>query len=595
MWTPNVNNHTAHKATTLVDTLKKDILSGRLVAGERLPTQLRLAQDTGLAKSTIARAYQEANSEGIIKTIVGRGSFVAGTSDPFFQAVDHPTEVLLDLRLDYPVTDLNPSLSKVLSQIADQDCRSLLTYQEHAGRLDYREAGVKWLQLNGVDRTADDIILTGGAQHGLTVCLSTVARPGDVMLVEELTYPGVRESAEMLGIHLVPVPMDGDGIIPDRLEEALFAHRNAKVLYTIPTGTSDPFFQAVDHPTEVLLDLRLDYPVTDLNPSLSKVLSQIADQDCRSLLTYQEHAGRLDYREAGVKWLQLNGVDRTADDIILTGGAQHGLTVCLSTVARPGDVMLVEELTYPGVRESAEMLGIHLVPVPMDGDGIIPDRLEEALFAHRNAKVLYTIPTIQNPTAIFTPDDRRLQIADICRKHALFIIEDDIHRLTSDIPSTPYAMLLPTLTFFIGGLSKVVCSGLRVAYVAAPRPMIKTLKRRIVATHWTLPPLMAEIATRWINDGTATAILQARKEETQARHQLATRILGPSFLSTKKPFVTKNTASTYVWIDLPKEWSAESFITAALLNSIAVLGGGKFSGDAGALKTRHPFVSGRST
>ncbi|WP_165777094.1 PLP-dependent aminotransferase family protein [Paremcibacter congregatus] len=402
-----------------MDILKKDIQSGRLVLGERLPTQQNLAESTGIAKSTVARVYQEAHAESLIKTIVGRGSFVAGKSDPFFQAVD--------------------------------------------------------LQ-------ADET-----------------------------------------------------------------------------------------------LDLRLDYPIAELGISLSETLIQIAEEDCCHLLTYQEHAGRLECREAGVRWLALNDVTCSAEDIVMTSGAQHALTVCLSSVAKSGDSVVVEELTYPGIRETAEMLGINLIPVTMDDNGINPDSLTEILFAHRNIKALYSSPTIQNPTTIFTPEYRRIEIGDICHKHGIFIIEDDIHRLFSDERPAPYVNLLPELTFFIAGLSKAVCGGLRVAYVVPPAALFKTVKRRILATHWTLPPLMAEIATRWINDGTAMTTLSTKKTEAEIRHRLAYKIIGA-------PFIKEKAASSYVWIDLPSEWTAEIFINEAFENRVAVLGDGSFRVTPEALK-----------
>lgn len=411
MWKPNVNRHTQNKSKLLVELLRKDILSGRLSTGERLPTQNDLVHQTGIAKSTIAHAYQEANKVGLINTIVGRGSFVAGESNPFFQAVDKKTDAILDLRVNYPLNALDPNLSDTLAKIASND-----------------------------------------SQH---------------------------------------------------------------------------------------------------------------------LLMYQDHAGSLIHRKAGQRWLELNDVERSADEIVITTGAQHALTVCLSTVAQSGQSILVEELTYPGIKETAEMLGLNLIPIEMDSHGIVPEALETALYNNRDVKAFYTSPTIQNPTTILTPTNRRIEIAEICQEHGIFIIEDDINRLFSNKRPKPYASILPELTFFIASFSKVVCGGLRVAYVTAPQITFKTLKRRILATHWAMSPLLAEIANRWINDSTASSTLLARIEEAKVRCEMARRILG-------KSFVRKGMTNFYIWIDLPPEWTAELFICEAFQNNIAVLGDGSF-------------------
>ncbi|MFD2205976.1 PLP-dependent aminotransferase family protein [Kiloniella antarctica] len=411
MWKPSINRHTANKVQTLLYILKKDISSGHLVAGEQLPTQDELVEHTGIAKSTIARAYQAANSEKLINTVVGKGSFVAGKSDPFFQAVDHQCNEMLDLRIDYPLYAFDPLLSETLAQISKEDCQHLLSYQDHSGHIVYREAGLRWLHLNGVD------------------C----------------------------------------------------------------------------------------------------VLEQVS----------------------------------------LTGGSQHAITVCLSSIAEAGEAVVVEELTYPGIRETALMLGITLIPVRMDEDGVIPEALENILFEHKNVKAFYTLPTVHNPTTILTPEYRRREIADICRKHRIFIVEDDIQRLFSDEQPVPYANLLPELTFFIAGISKVISGGLRIAYVSAPKETVKTVRRRLLATYWTLPPLMAEIATRWINDGTALATLKAKKEEAKQRQLLVQKLLG-------SPYVVQKISSYYTWVELSSEWSSETFINEAHKNGVALLGTGTF-------------------
>lgn len=399
--------------------LRKDIHSGQLTAGEKLPTQTELSNCLGIAKSTVAKAYQEASAAGLIKTIVGKGSFVSGKEDPFFQAV-------------------------------------------------------------------------------------------------------------------------GD--------------RNEKIL-----------------------DLRIDYPLSFLDPILSETLFQIAKEDCQHLLTYQDHAGREVFRDAGLTWLQLNGVNCSLGDVVITSGAQHAITVCLSSIAKAGQSVLVEELTYPGIKESADMLGITLIPVSMDENGIIPQALSDALYENHNVKALYTLPTVQNPTTLLTPTLRRKDIANICLKHGIYIIEDDVHRLFVDDQPLPYANLLPELTFFIASFSKVVCGGLRIAYLKAPKSVLKIVRRRLLATHWTLPPLMTEIATRWINNGTASSTLSEKKEEAKKRQKLARRIIG-------EEFIQGNLSSFYVWINLPVGWTAEIFISEAFSNNIAVLGNGTFGVNSNSTK-----------
>jgi len=412
MWMPNVSRFTARKQLALVDALREDIRSGQLVPGTKLPTQRNLARSTGVAVGTIARAYRDASTEGLIRSTVGRGSFVARQPETFLQA-------------------------------------------------------------------------TNAASKGR------------------------------------------------------------------------------------ILEFRVDYPISSLNPDLGPVLTEIAAQEGRHLLDYTGHKGDLAYRQAGVVWLKMCGVERDVDDLVLTAGAQHALTVSLSSIAQPGQVVLAEELSYPGLKEAADMLGISLVAVPMDGEGIIPEALEAVMYEHRNAVALYTCPTIQNPTAVLTPHHRRAQIAALIERHGLMIIEDDIQRLCVEEAPIPYAQLLPQRTFYICSLSKMVCGGLRVAYLAPPQSRIRLVLRRILATNWFTAPLMAEVARRWIEDGTAEATLIARRKEARKR-----QMIGDEILSGFN--VTHQTMNLYGWIELPPGWTSAEFLSAAMDAGVALLGEATF-------------------
>ncbi len=412
MWMPNVSRFTARKQMALVDALREDIRSGQLAPGTKLPTQRDLARSTGVAVGTIARAYRDASTEGLIRSTVGRGSFVARQSDTFLSATN-----------------------------------------------------------------------TAGKGR--------------------------------------------------------------------------------------ILEFRVDYPIGSLNPDLGPVLAQLAGEDGRHLLDYTSHKGDFTHRQAGVKWLRMCGVERHPEDLVLTAGAQHALTVSLSSIAQSGQVVLAEELSYPGLKEAADMLGLSLVAVPMDDEGIIPDELEALMYEHRNAVALYTCPSIQNPTTVLTPLHRRAQIAALIERHGLMIIEDDIQRLCLDNAPEPYAELLPERTFYICSLSKMVCGGLRIAFLVPPQSRVHIVMRSILATNWFTAPLMAEVARRWIEDGTAQATLMARRKEALLRQLIAAEILGE--------FGVKQQAmNLYGWIDLPAGWTSVEFVSAAMEAGVALLGDATF-------------------
>src|SRR5262249_20225761 len=149
---------------------------------------------------------------------------------------------------------------------------------------------------------------------------------------------------------------------------------------------------------------------------------------------------------------------------------------------RPGDLLLTEALTYPGIRSAAELYRLRLKGVAMDADGLKPEALE-AICREEQPAALYCMPNLQNPTGAVMPLERRQAVAAIARKYQLAVLEDDIHGfLTATQP--PLTVLVPELGHYLVGTSKSLAPGLRVAFLAVPparmAPFIATLR----ATNW---------------------------------------------------------------------------------------------------------------
>ncbi len=104
---------------------------------------------------------------------------------------------------------------------------ALLNYPPHEGRDSHRAAGADWIARRGVDVAPSQVLVTAGAQHALIAALASQLRPGDTVLVEELTYAGLLEAVRLLGIVPVAVAMDADGLRPDALERLAQINRCA--------------------------------------------------------------------------------------------------------------------------------------------------------------------------------------------------------------------------------------------------------------------------------------------------------------------------------------------------------------------------------
>ncbi|KMK66696.1 PLP-dependent aminotransferase family protein [Puniceibacterium sp. IMCC21224] len=262
------------------------------------------------------------------------------------------------------------------------------------------------------------------------------------------------------------------------------------------------------------------------------------------LLRYQASTGGQIDKEAASTWLSLRGLVPSLDRIAVTPGAHPTILAILIGLARPGDTVLCEDVTYAGFRGIAARLGLTLIGLPGDADGIDPDALDVAIRRH-GPKALYLNPTLQNPTTRTISLDRRQAIANVIIAHRLPLIEDDAYGFIPPSPPAPLASFAPDLVWHIGGLAKCIGAGLRLAYTVAPN----SHAARELAHHLKLisvmpSPLMMALATRWIMDGTADGIRRFVRAETQARQKIAAGALS-DFRFEAAPHAFN------VWLHLP--------------------------------------------
>jgi DNA-binding transcriptional MocR family regulator len=224
------------------------------------------------------------------------------------------------------------------------------------------------------------------------------------------------------------------------------------------------------------------------------------------------------------------------------------LFAVISSLAAGGDTVCAEALTYPGFLSVAAHLGLNVVGAPIDERGLIPEAFEQ-ICARHSPKALYCNPTISNPTTITLPLDRRSAILEIAARYDVAVIEDDAYGALPIAPVLPLAALAPDRVYHIAGLAKCLSPALRIAYLVAPdlRAAVR-LAGIIRATAGMASPLTAAIARRWIEEGTAGAVLQAIRNEAKARQAIAAKLLpAGSMLADPEGF--------HGWLRLPSMWS----------------------------------------
>jgi DNA-binding transcriptional MocR family regulator len=317
-------------------------------------------------------------------------------------------------------------------------------------------------------------------------------------------------------------------------------------------------------PDDDFVDLTRSFPVQERpSPEIARAISELgASPELGQVLGYATTLGLPAHRAAGAEWLARSGFNATPADVVITSGAQHGIVVALAAVARPGDVVLTEQLTFYGAKSAAALLSLRLHGVAIDEHGMIPEALEAAC-RQSAPKALYCIPTLQNPTTAIMPVERREAVAEICQRYGVTVVEDDIYGFLAAEGPPPVSSFALQNSIYINSLSKSVAPGLRVGYLHAPAPLHERITAAMRATTWMAPPIMAELATRMVRSGDAARLAAAQREEAKARQVIAARHFADFELAT-------HPASFHLWLTLPEPWRREEFTAQARRRRVGI-------------------------
>ena len=231
-------------------------------------------------------------------------------------------------------------------------------------------------------------------------------------------------------------------------------------------------------------------------------------------------------------------------------------------LARPGDLVLTESLSYLGLGNLVDRAGLRLRGLATDGEGILPAALEAAC-REASPRFLHLQPTIHSITAVRTTRARREQLAEIADRHGLLVIEDDDAFAMVPDPAPPLAQLLPDRTILVADPSRALSVGLRCAYLLPPPDLRPALERALGQVSWADSELLREITTRVVTGPDADRLIAAKREELASRHRLARGILGADRYEAPPE-------SHHLWLRLPPPWRGDAFAAAAAERGLGI-------------------------
>lgn len=274
-------------------------------------------------------------------------------------------------------------------------------------------------------------------------------------------------------------------------------------------------------------------------------------------------------KEAAVKLIARAGYQTTTSSLLSATGGQNAIAAILAGLFHPGDRIGTDPLTYPGIKSTAKMLGIQLVPIRQEQYEICEEGL---LYACKNDKIkaIYIMPDYQNPTTHMMSDKGRRMIARVAKEQRIIIIEDAIHSLLSKHPQQAVAAYAPEQTVYIASLSKTISPGLRLSYIVTPKQYMENLADALYNLNLTISPFLLELASRVMASEKAVQLVDNHRRLAIQRNQIVNEILGDYT-------VLGSDESIFRWLLLPEKWTGESFERTAYKAGVQVYGSERFA------------------
>jgi GntR family transcriptional regulator/MocR family aminotransferase len=321
-------------------------------------------------------------------------------------------------------------------------------------------------------------------------------------------------------------------------------------------------------------------PSPDMVPVdlLRRCVDHVLRSEGARALAYAPPEGLLRLRTLVAADLGISGVPATPDDVLITTGSQQGLDLVARALVNPGDLFLVDPMTYTGAIDLLTLAGARLVPIPSDPEG--PDMLSLARYRGAGAKGLYLMPNCRNPTGECVSAERRRALVAWSRETGIPLVEDDYGAdlwLSGD--AAPAALrALDGDVLHLGTFSKKLAPALRVGFLVAPPPMrraIVAIKRAMdLGTSAFLQHVLAEFLDR----GYLRAHLNRTLPEYRARRDALDRSLRehmPPGVKWKAP-----DRGVVLWLELPRELEADVVFEEGLKRGVAVSPSNVFGVDA---------------
>ncbi|MGN0988747.1 MAG: PLP-dependent aminotransferase family protein [Eubacteriales bacterium] len=322
-------------------------------------------------------------------------------------------------------------------------------------------------------------------------------------------------------------------------------------------------------------------PTTFPADKMASIADKLFAESATSALQYSVTEGYPRLREQIASRLREKFSTGTDDDslLVLTGG-QQGIDLTCKVICNEGDVVITEEPSFIGALNAFRTYKTRLCGVAMDGDGIDTDALEEVLKKEKRAKLLYVIPTFQNPQGVTMSLEKRRKVYELACKYDIVILEDnpygELRFSGEDIP-TIKSMDTEGRVVYCGSFSKILSPGMRIGFVCAPKDIAAkmTVAKQVTDVHTNI--FFQMVVSQFLDEYDIDAHI--RSIRAIYREKCAAMIKGLDDFLPAGCTHTNPQGGLFIWCRLPENIDADVFSKELVTRKLAVVPGSAFMPD----------------
>lgn len=274
------------------------------------------------------------------------------------------------------------------------------------------------------------------------------------------------------------------------------------------------------------------------------------------------------------------GIGTEDDETIITSGGQQGIELLAKTLCNEGDAVICENPSFIGALNSFRSIGAETIGVPLREDGIDTDILEETLAKMPKAKLLYLIPTFQNPAGTTSTLENRKKVYEIAKKYGVIILEDnpygELRFAGEDIP-TYKSFDTDGIVVYCSSFSKILSAGMRIGYVCGPKQLISKMVVAKQGEDVHTNQFFQMLCHRFMTERNLDAHIASIRKLYKAKCDLMLTELDKNMPKCVK--YTRPEGGLFLWCTLPNGTDSSEFIKKALERKVAVVPGTAFNCD----------------